>query len=313
MADFSDLAAKVGDYCLEHKEQIFTSLLSDPSLDDNFELEPNVTDELVSVEFEVGESAKPFKYAYTAADTQKFNASKLKVRTGLIAEPIFAREYFKNYRKLTGKGKFDPREIPLEQFIIDEITRVNRLAMRKKTLWKGVYNAAGTSILDIFDGFETLLLDGITATTIVPVSVVGTPTAANIADAVDEVIDDMSDGVREQEDAQILLSNQLFVWYKRKLKADNNGNLPEMDAEGNIIHEDYPTVKIKREASLTTAGSKRIIGTLKRNLQLGTSGANSSDFILKTVDKGTYFDILLEFEIGTQIAWHKYFSCNDTI
>lgn len=310
MADFTDLAAKVGDYCLQNKESIYTKLLADKALDTNFDLQTGIADELVTVELEMGEGAKPFKYAYTAVDTQKFNASKLKVRPALIAEPIYAKEYYKNYRQLTGKGTFDPREIPLEQFIIDEIIRVNRDAIRKKTIWQGVYNANGTTINDICDGFRKQITDGITAGSIVPLTVVGTPTAANILDAVQEVIEGMPEAVREQDDAEILLSHQLFIWYKQKYKAVNLANSVEMLDNDTIIHEDYPQIKIKREASLTKATSKRIIGTYKRNLAVGTAQANFEQFILKTRDNGTYFDILMEFEIGTQIGFHKYLACN---
>lgn len=312
MANFTDLASKVGDYCLENKEGIFTKLLADASLDDNFELETGVPDELVTVELEVGEGAKPYKYNYTAVDTQKFNASKLKVRPALIAEPVFAKEYFANYRKLTGKGVFNPNEIPLEEFLVNEIIRVNRDAIRKKTLWQGVYASSGTTVIDICDGFRKQITDGVTAGTIVPVTTVGTPTAANIMDAVDEVLLAMPDGVRAQPDAQILLSEQLFIWYKQKYRATHYGQNPEMVDLNTIVHEDYPNVKIKREASLTLALSKRIIGTYKRNLQVGTAQDNYDNFILKTKDNGTYFDILMEFELGTQIAFHKYLACNAT-
>jgi hypothetical protein len=314
MANFTDLAGKVGAYCLENKEGIFTKLLADTSFDNNFELETGIPDELVTVELEVSEGAKPFKYAYTAVDTQKFNASKLKVRPALIAEPVFAKEYYANYRKLTGKGVFNPNEIPLEQFLIDEIVRINRDAIRKKTIWQGVYAPAATTpgVNDICDGFRKQIADGITAGTITPVSTVGTPTAANIMDAVDEVILAMSDGVRGQPDAQILLSEQLFIWYKQKYRATHYGQNPEMLDLDTIVHEDYPSVKIKREVSLTVGLSKRIIGTYKRNLQVGTAQANLDNFILKTKDNGTYFDILMEFELGTQIAFHKYLFCNAT-
>ncbi len=313
MANFNDLAAKMGDYFAEHKQEIFTQLLVSPSLDDHFELEANVADELATLNFSMEASAKNFKYEYTATDTQKFTASKLKVRPGLIAEVIYPKEYYKTYLNQILKKVYTPEAIPFEKMITDEMIRVNLNGLRTKTIWKGVYDAAPATptILTIFDGFEKHLLDGVTASTIVPLTAVGIPTEANILDAVDEVIEGMSEEVKSQPDVQVLLSAQLFFWYLKAYKVANQAHLPERDAEGNIIYDLDPRIKIKSEKSLTAANSKRILGSIRRNMQIGTSAANFENFNAIIHSHGLYFDILLEFEMGTQIPWPEYLTCNN--
>jgi hypothetical protein len=314
MADFSDLQAKVGAYFQENKTEIFTQLLLDPSYDTNLELEPNVNDEMVYPRLDVTASARPFNYNYTATDNKDWTASKLKVQYGMIAEQVKSKEYYQNYEKLGVKGNFDPNTIALEQFITDEVIRANQYALRTQTVWKGVHNPSGTGILDVFDGFHKKLVDFVDDEEVVtPLTGVGTPTASNIDDAINEVAAALPLAVRGQKDAQILVSEELFIWYKWKLKALNNGVDIQLLPDGSIQHPDYKNIKVKEEVFLTLDNSKLILGGYKRLFQVGTNMSAINNFTSKTFDRGLYFDLLFTFAMGTNIPWHEYVKINDEL
>ncbi|MBO9640168.1 MAG: hypothetical protein J7576_18505, partial [Siphonobacter aquaeclarae] len=82
--------------------------------------------------------------------------------------------FYKSYLGQIAAKKIDPSKLPFEEHIIAEVVKRVKENLRVKSLYNSVYNPAGSSPLDVFDGLSTQITAAIAS---------GDVPAANIAAA----------------------------------------------------------------------------------------------------------------------------------
>ncbi|QHV97959.1 hypothetical protein [Spirosoma endbachense] len=124
------------------------------------------TDEVVLTNLEVGDVAQP-----GGKDTfnPTANAVNFKPRVGKVRQAKVDLQFshkqlmalYKSYLGQVRAKRIDPEVLPFEEYITARVVAKFQENIRVKTLFNGVYNAAGTGPLDIADGLKTQLLAAI--------------------------------------------------------------------------------------------------------------------------------------------------------
>lgn len=120
------------------------------------------------------------------------------------------------------KNPQDPFDMPFEAFIMQQIATKVKENLHLQGVYRGVYNAAGTTPIATMDGFLTLIAAAITATDIAPV-VTGAVTADNVIDKAELVYDSLGEGYKNVP-TQMIVSPTIFDWYGRKYRSLYNGS-----------------------------------------------------------------------------------------
>lgn len=317
MANFAGLQAAIDALTtdVEKKQMLYYKLLMNEDIETNFTLVPNMHKGMLTPTFKIGRSVRPFNTTMNATDTQVIGGKTLALFPNKIEEEVNPQKYYDHWETLGLKGQFDPNDFPLANFIIESLIEENADQIRTTELYSAKRNNSGTTSSAIIDGFGTLIAGAITGGQLPSQYIetsVGTPTSSNILDAVHKVVELTSPAYRKQPGMQVLVAETLWNDYYDAYKAENGGNKPDMEGDA-IILEKWRNIRLKKEISMTTANSKRIIATGRDNLQVGTNMSKFKDYVLKTYDKGWLFNILMYFEMNCGIFEfdHGAFACNE--
>jgi len=139
------------------------------------------------------------------ADALKFPPRILKVRPGKFDLELIPATLWNTWMGMNRKaGSADQHYMPFEQYCMEYLANKAADEIQRNIIWKGVYNAAGTSAVAIANGFEKIIEDSITAagTFDVPagqVTDVGTISASNAYDQTIAVARKLPEPMRERE------------------------------------------------------------------------------------------------------------------
>ncbi|MGA0558297.1 hypothetical protein ACO2Q8_16680 [Larkinella sp. VNQ87] len=181
MADSLNLTAladSLETYARDNKEHIFFKALV-PGVDGGVAESPivpiaeymttmNATDEVVLTNLEVGDVAQPGgKDSFNpTANAVNFKPRVAKVKPAKVDMQFTHSKLLMLYKSYLGQVKakqIDPEKVPFEEYITARVIGKFQENIRVKTLFNGVYNAAGTGPLDIADGLKTQILAAIVA------------------------------------------------------------------------------------------------------------------------------------------------------
>jgi hypothetical protein len=198
------LAASLETYARDNAEHIFLRALI-PGLDGiagspivpiaQYMTIMQATDEVVLTNLEVGDVLQP-----GAKDTfnPTANAVNFKPRIGKVRQAKVDLQFvhtkimalFKSYLGQVRAKQIDPEVIPFEEYIAARVIAKMQENIRVKTLYNGVYNAAGTGPLDVNDGLKTQILAAITSGDIPSGNVIDTAviTAANSVTETEKIL-----------------------------------------------------------------------------------------------------------------------------
>src|SRR5690606_22264993 len=194
------------------------------SFSEKFEVMDDVQDELPLPNLSLTDLIKPedaVNFTPTA-NAVKFGARVLKVRGIKVDLQLIPKVLEKTW---LGKQKSssDPFDMPFEQFIMNYISQKAKEELHLQGLFRGVYNAAGTSPIDTMQGFLALIASEITATNISPVAT-GAITADTVIDAVEETYDALGEAYKAMP-TQMFANPTIFDWYNRKYRSLYGGNM----------------------------------------------------------------------------------------
>ncbi len=227
----------------------------------------------------------------------------LKVRDWKVDLLINPSALIKTWMGFTKQPGTRQSKIPLEQFIMAAIIKQIRKDIRMKTLYRGVYNAAGSTPFDVANGKLKLYADEITATNLTPI-VTGVISASNVVDKLLLVHDGLAEEYKNEE-TYMEVNSQIFDWYYRKFSPVLNTNLvaaggaPTQEGLINKIRLEGTNCWIKREPGLGT--SQRVAVTTKANNIMGVdteSDYNNFEFQVEN----RQIKVLVDGRIGVQLA-----------
>lgn len=294
--DLTALAAALGAYHREHRDELVTELLLDEDFTKDLNVMDDVTDELPLPNLALADLTKPADpTAFTpTANAIKFGARVLKVR-GIKVDLLLIPQVLEKSWLGKMKKANDPLDMPFEKFIMNYINSKITEELRLKSLYKGVYNAAGVTPTDNFNGFLKLVADEIVAATIVPI-VTGAITSANVIDKLELTYDGLGE-VYKGKPTIMKVNPTIFDWYNRKYRADYGKNLDYKGMKQSITL-DGTMCEVVREPGL--GASQRVMCSVKENFIYGVDSSNGYTMDVQKFERS--LKILIDMKAGVQLA-----------
>ncbi|MGV3588591.1 MAG: hypothetical protein ACO1OF_16415 [Adhaeribacter sp.] len=292
-----ELNEKLGDYLREDRDILISEVLQNPVLNDRFEFWDDVKDEVPLPALTIGNLVKPANAAsfQPNPDALKFSARMLKVRGMKVDLLLIPSQLEKTWLgKYNQKGS-DAYQMPFETFIMNYIVQKAKEEMYLDAIYRGVYNAAGTTAKDTMDGLLTLVKSEITAGEITPI-VTGVITADNIIDKAELVYDSLGEAYKGKA-TQMTVSPTLFDWYNRKYRSQYGANTNYAGMGGKLLL-DGTNCELVKEPAL--AGSQRMMVTPVENKVYGFDSASDSNNIITQVFERS-IKVMIDFKAGVQL------------
>jgi hypothetical protein len=295
--DISALATALGAYHREHRDELVTEMLLDEAFTDDLEVLDDVTDELPLPNLSLTDLTKPANPTTFSptANALKFGARVLKVRGIKVDLQLIPQVLEKTWLGKMKKAN-DPWDMPFEAFIMKYINSKITEELRLKSIYAGVYNAAGTTPAANMDGYLKLISDAITATTIAPI-VTGAITATNVVDKLELVYDGLGEAYKGKPTI-MKITPQIFDWYNRKYRVDFGGNTDYKGMQSLKRPLDGTMCTLVREPGL--GASQRVICSPKENFIYGVDSANGYSLDAQKFDRT--LKILIDFKAGVEFA-----------
>lgn len=295
--DLTELATKLGAYHREHRDILVSELLLDEDFTGDLEVFDDVTDELplpnLALE-DLTKPADPTTFSPTA-NALKFGARILKVR-GIKVDLLLIPQVLEKSWLGKMKKANDPWDMPFEKYIMDYINSKIREELRLRAIYKGVYNAAGTTPDDTMTGFLKIITDEITATNITPV-VTGAITSTNVVDKLEATYDGLSEAAKGKPTI-MKVNPQIFDWYNRKFRVDFGANQDYKGMQRQRRDLDGTLCTLVREPGLGT--SQRVITSLKENFCYGVDSAKGYSLDVQKFDRS--LKVLIDLKAGVEFA-----------
>lgn len=278
----TELVAMLGDYCRKFRDVIISELLLPLDLYEDFTVMDDIKDEMALPNATIADLIQPMDYVNFDAtgNAISFGSRMLKVRDWKIDLLLYPKALEKTYLGLMNKKGSDPLQLPLESFIMQKIVAKAKENLRLQSIYQGVYDAAGSTPIDVMDGLLIKLAIEADNGNIDPV-VTGAITANNVVDKLLLVYDNLGDPYK-QVPIDCPVNSQIFDWYVRKFTPVVNGSLatvtgPSSVAQMNRIQLTGTNCVLKREPGLGT--SQAIIMTQKENKFYGTDSVQDIETI----------------------------------
>lgn len=297
--DISALPSKMKDYALAYQKNIYSRIINS-EIPLYFLPIAGVKDEIPLMELLVDDILQPGgKDAFSpTANAVKFKSRIGKTRAGKIDleftnSTIVALH--KSYLGAVEGGRVDPYVLPFEAYIFDAIIKRGRKNLIEAA-FKGVYNAAGTSKLDVMDGLLTIVAADITAGNIPAANITAGAilTSANAKDEVDKIADKIvANTDYTGEDYLIIMGADKARMYAQDYQA-SVGAVP-YNTEFKKTFVDGTNIEIVSEPFMNS--TNRILAVPKDYLLWMYDVPNGSESIIVEKQKRN-IDILLDVNVG---------------
>jgi hypothetical protein len=301
------IVAALGAFFRANKDIIISDLYIGMDIADRFTIQEGVADELPLPKITMGNIVQPGNDSTFNPTANGINvgARILKTRNWKVDLTINPRALVKTWLGFTKQPGTRQSKIPLEQFMLEEIKKQIQHELRMSSLYRGVFNGAGTGAIDVCNGLLRLVADEITAGNLTPI-VTGAITSTNVVDRILQVYDAMDEAWKNAEDGQITVSSTIFDWYVRRLNPLFTANLVATNEGGaiqrrriNEVQLEGTNYMLKREPGMGT--SQRIICTLKKNQHIGIDTMNDyNNFDFQVFNRD--IKVLVDGTIGVQLA-----------
>lgn len=275
--NIANLTASLGAYNRKVMPILIREMLLGLNIADRFQIMDDVKDQLPLPNLTMGSLIKPANNTVfsPANNALNFGARILQVRrwkADLLLDPSIFEKTWLAYYQPKGSGT-QLQNIPFEQYLMAQIIKEVQQELRLQALYTGVYNAAGTTPVDVMDGLLTLITTEITAGNIAPVTT-GVITSANVTASLLKVYDNLGEAYKMMP-LQVVVNPQIFEWYIRLYNPIVNPSLVATDTQAmsNVpMLNEFPlygtNAVLKREPGF--GASQRIVATPKNNMIYGT-------------------------------------------
>lgn len=302
----TDLNTELGAYLRENKDILIADTLLDVPFEDKFEVWDDVKDEAPMPSLSITNIVKPGLDKTTFSPTANalaFGARILKVRdckVDLTLVPQVLEKTWLGYKNRKGSGGENQFQMPFEEFIMRHIIAKAKEDIHLNAIYRGAYNAAGTTPGATMDGLLEIISDEITATNLTA-TVTGAITSANVNEKLLLVYDALGEAYKNKP-TQMLVNPTIFDWYVRQYNPIVNSSLVRNDVNGlatTPLLNSFPlfgtNCVLKREAGL--GASQRVICTPMENMVYGVDSMSDSGDIMTQVHDRT-IRLYIDFKSG---------------
>jgi hypothetical protein len=284
-----------------------------PHYAENYHVMAGIIDEEPLVEMTLEDIVQPGgKEAWNPLTNKlDFVTRILKVRECKVDLQIFAQKLYKTYLGTisASKGTSTPYELPFEAFIMDFIAQKAQNNIYLKALWKGIYDANGSTPASTMDGFRTLIKAAQIAGDIPSTNIVATGTISN-SNAVDKfelVANNIPDEYAHSE-LMVYVSPTLARYYNEDYRT-SYGTLNYNKEFNKHYMDGFPNATIVSEPAM--AGLDLVLITPKENMCIGMDLEGNLDNI--EIEKNhRALDIMMDFKIAPQFAIAELMWMNDS-
>lgn len=278
----------------------------------------DVEDEMPLYRLDVNDPGQPGNRATENVKTgiANFSNRKLKVRDAEITTKFtnqqinaLYRTHLNEIRNAAARG--DAYEVPFEDVILDAVVKKFLDRVFSLMLFKGSYNASGTTSADIADGYETLVAADILAGNI-PANQVFTGAAITSNNALAQFhgVEDLVAAVSpDYQDEELIMycAPENLKHYRTNYRATFNALPYNTEFKKNFVNDDVnrPIVDLK-----ALAGDDRLILTTPGNFVLGTDAMSRMENIwMEKRARDLY--IYLDCKVGVNYAMADEIWTND--
>lgn len=264
----------------------------------------SLNDEMPLITIGGADLIRPQKYDNAwnpVADAVKMPARILKVRPGKFDLEMIPTVLWKTWVGMNKKrGSADQHFIPFEEFIFTYLANKAADEIQRKTIWKGIHNASGSTATDVADGFEKIIEDSIAAagTFDIPagqVTDVGTISGSNAYDQAITVVRKLPEPMRERETKGFM--PWTFADYYNDDYTATFGAAPFNNAfDKQTIHG--TNTSIVRTVGMTAG---KLVVSEMENLFVGFDDEGDLNSIQFEKNRRG-IDVMFDFQIGMQIA-----------
>lgn len=160
-------------------------------------------------------------------------------------------------------------EQPYREAMLGQMAEEYWAQLNDNVVWLGNYDAAGTDVEDIADGWGTIIADEITAVHITPVAT-GAVSSSNAVAKHEAMLATLPAWARESGKVECIMSYTQFDNYKTNYRATYSYQFnPRQDG---FYYLDGTNIKIRPESFMGTSG--RLVYTMAGNLVWGVKGDN---------------------------------------
>jgi hypothetical protein len=184
--------------------------------------------------------------------------------------------------------------MPFEQFILDYISQNARNQLYLNAMFKGVYNASGTTPASTMNGWASLVTSLVAAGDITPVDSANI-SASNVIDVL-ELVHDGLDEAYKGVMTQMFVEPQVFDWYTRKYRTEYGANNDYEGMRRGRVLLDGTMCEVVREPGLSNTG--RVICAPQENFAYGCDTGFSTTLEIQRFDRG--LKILGDFKAGVE-------------
>jgi hypothetical protein len=315
--NITELTTVLGAYCRENRDILVQEIMLNEDDNNKYNVLEDVTDEvaLPSLSFgaDIVKPANPLQFQ-PSDDAVLLGARILKAR-GCKVDVLLIPQILEKSWLGKKKKSNDPFDMPLEQFIMNGLIGKAKQNISRNAMFKGVYNAAGTTSATTMDGFDTILAAEVAASNpnIVPVTT-GAITSANILAKLLLIHDGLSEDAKAEEDLVCDLCPTHFDWVARMFQPVVNPTL--------VVTDGAAAMKFPRVTEISLPGTNAI---LRRNAGKAISAAiffTPKENMYKGVDSSVFnidiqkadrtIKVLMDFKVGVNFAQFKNgsLSCN---
>jgi hypothetical protein len=295
--NLTELTTNLGDYCRENRNILISKLLLNQDFGEKFTVLDDVTDEVPLPNLVLTDLIKPANPVtfQPTSDAIVFGSRTLKVR-GVKVDLVIIPQLLEKTWHGKMKSPSDPFDMPFEAFIMDYIMQKAKENLHLSALFKGVYNASGTTPASTLTGFLPNIAAEIVAEKHVPTDV-GTIDANNIIEKLEQVYDTL-DEAQKAVPTEMKVSPQFFDWYVRRYRGLYGGNMDYSGVAIGSVPLDGTLCQVKREPGM--AGTTRVLCAQKENFYMGTDTITGYTLNIER-DKRT-LAVMIDFKAGVEFA-----------
>ena len=267
-------------------------------------------DEAPMPNVDVADIVKPMKITTfdPTSNAIVFDSRNIKVRPFKVDLHIYPQEFERTWLAHNRKGRATMKnweDVPFAEYIMQKIMERVGENVRQAS-WQGVYNASGTAVNDICDGFSTLVAAGVAAGNI-PTVATGGITTSNVIAKLDEYPEALGDAFSTKQ-GYLQVPRKVFEMYTKadptavgrmmSISEIPGGNPQNLDA----VYLRGTDIKVVKNPYLSHSDTaSQIICTTENNLFCGTDTMSELNNIrFQEFDRG--IKMLLDGKWGVQYA-----------
>lgn len=297
--DFSNIVTALGEYSRAQGPALVMGMFDEEALGDfQTVIDNEGQSEYPLPMMEFGSFTRPWAATTDAVSgAVDFVARKALVRQCKGDLDFIPQAQYKTYLQTLWRKRLTPSELPFEAMIMDGMFRKAAADAQIKAVWKGVYNASGTTPAAQFDGFETILDADLASGYVREITGGAGITDANIVDVVHDTYELLSEEEKLRAVCYMHPSKRRqYVAAQRALGNTMTGE--ELSKPGEKVWYLLDTnVRIVDRIGMST--DRVIMSDPENMLVVGNTTFNASN--LTIIQPSRKVELLLDYELCVQV------------